>query len=93
MSDNNDLMKALSEINDEMGISSSFIKERISKAICAVCRNTYGVEDPVVEFDESGKLSVKIKKTICQYLIQKKYNCFIKKHSTFKANFKLQCFY
>ena len=67
MSNDNDLIKALSEINDEMGISSSFIKDRISRAISAVCRNTYGVEDPVVEFDDSGQLSVKIKKTVCEF--------------------------
>lgn len=66
MSSDNDLLKALGEINDSMGIDSDFIKDRISRAICAVCRNTYGVEDPVVEFDDSGKLSVRIKKTVCE---------------------------
>ena len=66
MSNDNDLLKALGEINNDMGIDSNFIKDRILRAICAVCRNTYGIEDPVVEFDESGKLSVRIKKTVSE---------------------------
>lgn len=62
----NDFLRALDEINNEMGISADFIREKIKKAICAVCRNTYGVDDPTVEFKDSGDLVVKIPKKVCE---------------------------
>lgn len=62
----NDISLALGEIKDEMGIDSDFVKERIKKAICAVCRNTYGVEEPFVEFEDSGGLVVKIPKLVSE---------------------------
>ncbi len=61
-----DISLALGEIKDEMGISSEFVKDRIKKAISAVCRNTYGVEDPFVEFEDSGGLVVKIPKLVSE---------------------------
>lgn len=61
-----DISLALGEIKDEMGISSDFVKERVKKAICAICRNAYGVEEPFVEFEDSVGLVVKIPKLVSE---------------------------
>lgn len=61
-----DLFSALNEINSEIGIDLEYIKEKIVKAISAVCKNTYGI-DTSVEFDsKSGGIIVKAKKTVCE---------------------------
>lgn len=61
-----DLFGVLGEINSEMGIDLEYIKEKIAKAISAVCKNTYGI-DATVEFDvSSGEILVKADKTVCK---------------------------
>lgn len=61
-----DIFGALKEINSEIGIDLEYIKEKIAKAISAVCKNTYGI-DVLVEFNsESGEVIVKTNKTVCE---------------------------
>ena len=61
-----DIFGALKEINSEVGVDLEYIKEKIIKAITAVCKNTYGI-DVLVEFDsESGGIIVKTNKIVCE---------------------------
>ena len=61
-----DILNALKEIKTEVGIDTESIKDSISKAILSVCKNTYGIEDPIIEFNPSGELIVKVQKTVCE---------------------------
>ena len=61
-----DLFNALNEIKSEMGINPDYMREKISKAIFAVCKNTYGIE-PIIEFDSgSGELIVEVSKIVSE---------------------------
>ena len=61
-----DIFGALKEIHSEVGIDLEYIKEKIIKAITAVCKNTYGI-DVSVKFDsESGEIIVKTNKIVCE---------------------------
>lgn len=60
-----DLFDALGAINSEVGIDPEYMKERIVQAITSVMKNGYGIDDPVVEFDnESGDLILKVNKIV-----------------------------
>lgn len=62
-----ELFEALSAINSEVGINPEYMKEKIVQAITSVLKNSYGIDNPVVDFDsKSGKLVVKVNKTVCE---------------------------
>ena len=62
-----ELFNALKEINTEVGIDFDYMKDKIIQAISSVLKNSYGIHDPYVNFEEaSGDLTVKVNKTVCE---------------------------
>ena len=64
-----ELFDALSAINSEVGINPEYMKERIIQAITSVLKNSYGIEEPLVEFDtDNWGLIIKVDKVVSEFV-------------------------
>ncbi|MCL2311770.1 MAG: transcription termination factor NusA [Firmicutes bacterium] len=85
-----DVLGALTDINLEKGVSADYMKEKILKAIYAMCRNVYGVDDPIVNLDSnSGNLTVKFRKKVVEKVDDEQVQVSMKDALTIDPSAKL----